>query len=66
MIPIPFLDGAFPVRPTLTAFAALMPALLAWWSDRRALQQRDDPALPELLASRRRANVRPSRSPSSS
>jgi len=57
MTPIPFLDGAFPVRPTLTAFAALMPALLAWWSDRRALQQRDDPALPELLASRRRANV---------
>jgi Zn-dependent protease with chaperone function len=36
----------------------LIPALVAWWQDRRLLDKGDDPALPELLAHRRRRNVR--------
>jgi Zn-dependent protease with chaperone function len=42
----------------LTVAAAVAPALITWWSDRRLLGKGDDPALPELLASRRRTNVR--------
>ncbi len=45
-------------RVALTVAAAVAPALIAWWSDRRLLGKGDDPALPELLASRRRTNVR--------
>src|SRR3954469_1752870 len=58
MIPISLL-GAGPLwGPMLMVLAALVPALLAWWSGRDLLRKRDDPALPELLAGRRRANVR--------
>jgi hypothetical protein len=42
----------------LTALIALAPALIAWLADRRLLARHDDPALPELIASRRRANIR--------
>lgn len=45
-------------RVTLTLLAALAPAALSWWTDRRLLGKGDDPALPELLASRSRANIR--------
>ena len=57
MIPIPVL-GSQLVGHTLLLIAALVPALVAWWNDRRLLARRDDPALPELLANRRRLNVR--------
>jgi Zn-dependent protease with chaperone function len=42
----------------VTLVLALVPALVAWWSDRQLLAKADDPALPELLAHRRRLNVR--------
>jgi len=42
----------------LALVVALVPAVVAWWSDRRLLSKPDDPALPELLAHRRRVNVR--------
>ena len=58
MIPIPSLGGEWLARVVVTLIAAIVPALVAWWTDRRLLGKADDPALPELLASRRRANVR--------
>jgi Zn-dependent protease with chaperone function len=58
MIPIPSVTGVALGRMVLTVAAAVAPALIAWWSDRRLLGKGDDPALPELLASRRRTNVR--------
>jgi hypothetical protein len=58
MIPIPLLGGASLGPLALTLVATLAPAVLVWWNDRHLLQKRDDPALPELLASRRRANIR--------
>src|SRR3982750_1761968 len=58
MLPTSLLGSGSFWGATLTLLAALVPALFAWWSGRQLLQQRDDPALPELLASRRRANVR--------
>ena len=54
MLPIPSLGG----RTALTVLIALAPALIAWLADRRLLARHDDPALPELIASRRRANIR--------
>ena len=58
MIPIPLLDGQTLGQTVLTLVVAILPALLAWWNDRRLLGKGDDPALPELLANRRRFNVR--------
>jgi Zn-dependent protease with chaperone function len=58
MLPISLLGGGSFSGPALTLLAALAPALFAWWSGGQLLQKRDDPALPELLAGRRRANVR--------
>jgi Zn-dependent protease with chaperone function len=58
MIPIPSVGGAWGVRAAVTVIAAALPAAFAWWSDRRLLGKADDPALPELLASRRRASIR--------
>jgi Zn-dependent protease with chaperone function len=58
MIPIPALDGQSLGRSIVTLLLALAPALLAWWNDRRLIARADDPALAELLASRRRLNVR--------
>src|SRR5215207_2235958 len=58
MIPIPLLGGGWIAGPPVTLVAVLVPALIAWWTDRRLLGKSDDPALPELLASRRRTNVR--------
>src|SRR5215213_1299842 len=58
MPPISLLGGGSFSGPALTLLAALGPALFAWWSGGQLLQKRDDPALPELLAGRRRANVR--------
>src|SRR4029434_10533895 len=58
MIPIPFLGSQSVGRTMLALVVALVPAVVAWWSDRRLLSKPDDPALPELLAHRRRVNVR--------
>src|SRR5678815_1833003 len=58
MIPIPALDGQSLGRSIVTLLLALAPALLAWWNDRRLIARADDPALAELVASRRRLNVR--------
>ena len=58
MIPIPLLGGPAFGQTVLTLVAALIPALLAWWNDRRLLGKADDPALPELLADRRRLTIR--------
>jgi Zn-dependent protease with chaperone function len=58
MIPIPILGSQLFVQTLLTLIAALAPAVVAWWNDRLLLSKRDDPALPELLANRRRLNVR--------
>ena len=57
MIPIPWLVGGG-VGVVMTLTAALLPALVAWWNDRALLAKHDDPALPELLAHRRRIAVR--------
>src|SRR5215204_2346017 len=56
MIPIPLRGDAW--IGALTLFAAVLPAAITWWTDRRLLGKADDPALPELLASRRRTNIR--------
>ena len=57
MIPIPWLvDNGVDV--VMTLIAALIPALVAWWNDRALLTKHDDPALPELLAHRRRIAMR--------
>ena len=58
MIPIPSRDGAWIGSAALTLIAATLPAAINWWTDRRLLGKGDDPALPELLASRRRVNLR--------
>ena len=58
MIPIPFLNGQSLGQAIMTIVAALIPALLAWWNNRRLLDKGDDPALPELLSHQRRINVR--------
>lgn len=58
MIPIPFLGGISSGQAALTLLAALAAPFVVWWTDRRLLGKHDDPALPELLASRQRANVR--------
>src|ERR1044071_2136085 len=58
MIPIPILGGQSIGQTVLTLLAALVPALIAWWTDRALLHKGDDPALPELLANRRRVNLR--------
>lgn len=58
MIPIPLLGSVSSGQAALTLLTALASALVVWWMDRRLLGKHDDPALPELLASRRRANVR--------
>jgi Zn-dependent protease with chaperone function len=58
MIPIPILGEQTVGQTVLTLVAAILPALIAWWNDRRLLGKGDDPALPELLASRRRLTVR--------
>ena len=58
MLPIPWLGRAWTGGTVLTLLVALAPALFAWWSDRRLLARHDDPALPELIADRRRADVR--------
>jgi Zn-dependent protease with chaperone function len=58
MIPIPVLVSQPFGQPLLTLVLALAPAIVAWWNDRRLVSRRDDPALPEMLADRRRLNVR--------
>jgi Zn-dependent protease with chaperone function len=58
MIPIPVLGSHLAGQTLLTLIAALVPAVIAWWNDRRLVAKPDDPALPELLAHRRRLNVR--------
>jgi Zn-dependent protease with chaperone function len=58
MIPIPPLGGQLAGQTLLTLVLTLAPALIAWWHDRRLLDKANDPALPELLANRRRLNVR--------
>ena len=57
MIPIPSLVGGG-VDVVMTLIVALIPAVLAWWNDRALLTKHDDPALPELLAHRRRISIR--------
>ena len=58
MIPIPFLGPSSLGQVVLTLVLATAPAAFVWWTDRRLLARTHDPALPELLAHRRRANVR--------
>jgi hypothetical protein len=58
MLPIHLLGGRSFGQTLLTLVLTLVPALVAWWNDRRLLNKADDPALPELLANRRRLNVR--------
>src|SRR5690242_14807562 len=58
MIPMPLFGDPSLWPLALTLAAALAPAAVAWWNDRRLLGKGDDPALPELLADRRRRNVR--------
>jgi Zn-dependent protease with chaperone function len=58
MIPIPFVNGQSSGSALLVLAAALVPAVIAWWNDRRLIARGDDPALPELLSNRRRVNVR--------
>jgi len=52
------LGGQSLAQTLLTLVLTLVPALVAWWNDRGLLNKADDPALPELLANRRRLNVR--------
>ena len=56
MIPIPSRGNTW--IDALTLIAAILPAVITWWTDRQLLDKADDPALPELLASRRRTNIR--------
>ena len=58
MMPIPLLSGQLFGSAMLVFVLAIVPAVVAWWIDRRLLGKADDPALPELLANRRRVNVR--------
>ena len=58
MLPIPLTGGPSVGHVLVTLVLALVPALVAWWNDRQLLAKADDPALPELLAHRRRLNVR--------
>ena len=58
MLPLPFSGGQSPGQALLTLVLTLVPALITWWNDRSLLPKADDPALPELLANRRRLNVR--------
>src|SRR6478752_8202069 len=58
MIPIPLVGGQSSGSSLLVLVAALVPAVIAAWNDRRLLAKADDPALPELLSHRRRVNVR--------
>jgi len=58
MIPIPLVGGQSSGSSLLVLVAALVPAGIAAWNDRRLLAKADDPALPELLSHRRRVNVR--------
>src|SRR5687768_1339782 len=57
MIPIPSLGLASFIGTVLVVLVALAPALVVWWRDRGLLARQDDPALPELIANRRRASV---------
>ena len=69
MIPIHSLGGASLAALTTTVatvataatvatiLVALTPAIVTWWTDRRLIARRDDPALPELIANRRRTSV---------
>ena len=58
MIPIPLPGGQASGSALLVLAAAVVPALVAWWNDRRLTGKANDPALPELLSNRRRVNVR--------
>jgi len=58
MIPIPLLGGQSSGSSLVVLVAALLPAVIAAWNDRRLLAKAGDPALPELLSHRRRVNVR--------
>src|SRR5580765_100922 len=58
MLPIRLLGDQSFGQTLLTLVLTLVPALVAWWNDRGLLTKADDPALPELLANRRRLNVR--------
>ncbi|HEX6048920.1 MAG TPA: hypothetical protein VFZ21_06620, partial [Gemmatimonadaceae bacterium] len=55
---MPSMLGVSTARIVLTALLATLPALLAWWSGRRLMRRGEDPALPELLDSRRRTTIR--------
>src|SRR5690349_5969419 len=57
MIPIPWHVGGG-VDAVMTLIVALIPSAIAWWNDRALLGKHDDPALPELLAHRRRVSIR--------
>jgi Zn-dependent protease with chaperone function len=58
MMPIPLLSGQLFGSAMLVFVLAIVPAVVAWWNDRHLLGKAHDPALPELLANRRRVNVR--------
>jgi Zn-dependent protease with chaperone function len=58
MIPIPSVAEAPAGRIVLAMLLAMIPALVAWWTGRRLLRNGEDPALPELLDSRRRTTIK--------
>ena len=57
MIPIPSLGGLSIGATVLALLVALAPAIVTWWTDRGLIARHDDPALPELIAGRRRTMV---------
>ena len=58
MVPIPFVAEFATGRVVWTALLAFVPAAVSWWLARRLIHKGDDPALPELLESRRRSTLR--------
>ena len=57
MIPIPFAADFASGWLVLTIALAAIPAIVSWWGSRALLSKGEDPALPELLDSRRRTTT---------
>ena len=58
MLPIPSGAAISTGRVLWTVLLAVVPAAVSWWMARRLTHKGDDPALPELLDSRRRSTIR--------
>jgi Zn-dependent protease with chaperone function len=57
VIPIPFVADLASGWYALTVSLAAIPAIVSWWRGRALLNKGEDPALPELLDSRRRTTM---------